>query len=922
MIGQNINQLINIAESQSDERLAQELNPQTETGMLGPTWLPASELSFRQKIRAEAQAQPQNNPPIVQQLAQSVMPPMMPQQQMMPPPQQMMPQQPMMPPQQQMPMAPAGMSAQSQMPPQMFASGGSVKDVLLPDFSSIETLMQGLGGGVGVSDEGTAKWWNPVAGLPHVQYANLQTTGEPMIGLPLGNIGNITQDVSEWAGVYKPPFEQWDQETIDKYLAKQKEENNMSGGGLLENMSGIGVMKNAMEGDMSMMGFLPLLYNQFKGDKDEEEEEAIPMSAGGLVRYAHGGRTEGATKAEQSVLRSLWDKMTRGQKEEMMSEPSEDAHVPFNSYEEARRYKEFIDSPEWEQLVPGGSYEEPPRMSAGGLVKFANGGDVLPSRSMLEDVPFWEGSGPARDLMRLFGIGQGSIGNLRDQIGADPEGFRMFKELDMKPYGESIDPYTSVDPDELEYYRQLATDRPLPEGISPKRASAIRRIRQRRGYGTEEETEKETSARQINQDLRDSLNLIQKGGGKTGEWAGTEETHDRMTKAEDFYEGLMPESRPTGGPLGRSLLQKMREPDALTMSRHFANNPEDYKWLTDLQEEHGDLEGLLRFSEDRQTPIEEIEVTGEKIIPIEEIEVTAKKRPVVESVAELDGIDIKAKPGDNQGRTNATNVTYDQIKGIQQDLDTQLEEIMKPLLNQDNQMNRKWMAIAAGAFNAAQKGAPTLMAGLADLGGGVTTELQNLDKEDQARAEALFDIYYKRQTLAETRRKTDLTYSAAMAGHQMDLDASRYTADISWAKSVADRLGKSVDDVLKATNQWDAAKKNKTLAQFGTEDYVGSIIDYMGQGVQSAGLEYNQMIGNLSRKEQEIIADIPDFDPDNEEHRAEVLAEFTEYLEDNPDMKMLHSDYWSKRVAQDEEGKPMPFDMTSFLTIRPPLAKS
>ena len=115
MIGQNINQLINIAESQSDERLAQELNPQTETGMLGPTWLPASELSFRQKIRAEAQAKPQNNPPIVQQLAQSVMPPMMPQQQMMPPPQQMMPQQPMMPPQQQMPMAPAGMSAQSQM---------------------------------------------------------------------------------------------------------------------------------------------------------------------------------------------------------------------------------------------------------------------------------------------------------------------------------------------------------------------------------------------------------------------------------------------------------------------------------------------------------------------------------------------------------------------------------------------------------------------------------------------------------------------------------------------------------------------------------------------------------------------------------------------------------------------------------------
>lgn len=62
MISENINDLIYMAERQSDERLAQELNPQTETGMLGPTWLPASELSYRQKIRAEAQAQPSNAP--------------------------------------------------------------------------------------------------------------------------------------------------------------------------------------------------------------------------------------------------------------------------------------------------------------------------------------------------------------------------------------------------------------------------------------------------------------------------------------------------------------------------------------------------------------------------------------------------------------------------------------------------------------------------------------------------------------------------------------------------------------------------------------------------------------------------------------------------------------------------------------------
>ena len=118
-----------MAESQSDERLAQELNPQTETGMLGPTWLPASELSFREKMRSGAQAQQQqNNLPIIDQLAQSAMMPqgMPPQQQMMPqgmpqqmPPQQMPPQQ--MPPQQQMmPQEPMPQG----MPPQMMAAGG------------------------------------------------------------------------------------------------------------------------------------------------------------------------------------------------------------------------------------------------------------------------------------------------------------------------------------------------------------------------------------------------------------------------------------------------------------------------------------------------------------------------------------------------------------------------------------------------------------------------------------------------------------------------------------------------------------------------------------------------------------------------------------------------------------------------------
>jgi hypothetical protein len=112
MIDDNINSLIAMAEQQSDQRLAQELNPETETGLLGPAFISASELAYRQKIRSEAQAQPNNNPPIVQQLAQAVTPPMQVSMQNEMP----MPAAPM--PQQQMP---------QQMPPQGFAMGGLIR---------------------------------------------------------------------------------------------------------------------------------------------------------------------------------------------------------------------------------------------------------------------------------------------------------------------------------------------------------------------------------------------------------------------------------------------------------------------------------------------------------------------------------------------------------------------------------------------------------------------------------------------------------------------------------------------------------------------------------------------------------------------------------------------------------------------------
>ena len=78
--------------------------------------------------------------------------------------------------------------------------------------------------------------------------------------------------------------------------------------------------------------------------------------------------------------------------------------------------------------------------------------------------------------------------------------------------------------------------------------------------------------------------------------------------------------------------------------------------------------------------------------------------------------------------------------------------MIKDMTDPKGKMQDKWLAIAAGAFNAAQKGSPTLIQGLADLGGGVVGQLQNLKKEDQLKAQQLFDLY-----------KTKAAYASSMA---------------------------------------------------------------------------------------------------------------------------------------------------------------
>ena len=816
MIGNSINELISIAERQSDERLAQELNPQTETGMLGPAWLPASELAFRQKIRAEAQAQPQTNPPVVQQLAQASMPPMMPQQPMA---QQGMPQQ--MPPQQMMPQQP--------MPPQMMAHGGMVdgatqseKDALLSIWDKMTPEQKEQMMNKSSESDRERKFWDAYEADPDsfakdAQYYDIlqkdrQSAGD-LIGYANGGHVNVGQRLGPlmspddllrrtFPQLYPVPVSP-DQQIVDSAIDQ-----------LMANQPNIAdqANKNAQENEM--------LRNRLA--RMEEESEQYNQSSPATI----------------SPPLTVMGK---------------------------------------DQVGGGISGIDPDDIPNAGNLDIDAEGNIIEEKGILARI-------------------NKELGKVADTLPSS---------TGMGPYSGS---YAQVDPISNEELLEGATDAPYAEDITPLGRDIRRKFREIAGYGTIEETEKEILARQIEKEQGKNLDQIQSSGDTTGylfQEGLSDEDLERYSKAEEFYEGLMGEGRPTGF----SPLQRIGESDSKTISRYFANNPDQYAELQALQKEHGEQEGLLLFAEqnmksDDKEPteaqvLEEIQVTAQKRGPLVDQDGGPPKGTIINKTT--DGTDVTAKASTVQSSTTGRALQDDALLAEQQRLDELKEQIFK------GNMDRKWMAIAAGAFNAAQKGAPTLMQGLADLGGGVTQELQKMDKEDQDRAMALYEIYLQEATLAESKRKTDLTYEAAMYGHSIDS-----------LKDIADRVGKNAKDVLDATKAFNTAQKNKTLGDFGTEQYVGALIDYADMGVTSAALEYNQEVGKLNAKEKEILSDIEDFDPNNPDHIKEAREEMTEYLNDNPSMKLLYNDYWSKRATQDEKGKTIPFDISSSLIIRPP----
>ena len=203
-------------------------------------------------------------------------------------------------------------------------------------------------------------------------------------------------------------------------------------------------------------------------------------------------------------------------------------------------------------------------------------------------------------------------------------------------------------------------------------------------------------------------------------------------------------------------------------------------------------------------------------------------------------------------------------------------------------MQDKWLAIAAGAFNAAQKGSPTLMQGLADLGGGVVGQLQNLKKEDQVKAEQLFDLYKTKATIQSTLRGQNLDYY----------------------KDIADINDKSIDQVMKATNEYHT-QLNK-LRETGELDDVARMelsVDYASFGIPDAQLAYQRGITTIAEQENILEAEVrKDLELGSEdeltdEAKSQMHDKMQEFLEDNPHLRILNEDYWSNAV--DKEGKPL-----------------
>jgi hypothetical protein len=156
------------------------------------------------------------------------------------------------------------------------------------------------------------------------------------------------------------------------------------------------------------------------------------------------------------------------------------------------------------------------------------------------------------------------------------------------------------------------------------------------------------------------------------------------------------------------------------------------------------------------------------------------------------------------------------------DYETLIEKSINKMTDEKGKMQNKWLRIAAGAFNAAQKGSPTLLGGLADLGSGVTEQLLALDKDEQKQAQELFALYSAREKIRYDR------YSS-----QHDYDKDRQTRLSESIKNYNADLARYLNtDITKDMTKREAEAKTAT--------------QYADKGVKPAQSNYGRFVKEIN----------------------------------------------------------------------------
>jgi hypothetical protein len=221
------------------------------------------------------------------------------------------------------------------------------------------------------------------------------------------------------------------------------------------------------------------------------------------------------------------------------------------------------------------------------------------------------------------------------------------------------------------------------------------------------------------------------------------------------------------------------------------------------------------------------------------------------------GEEIKGTP--TTGASDAAK--KDAAYAASSDYETLIQQSINAMTDEKGKMQNKWLRIAAGAFNAAQKGSPTLLGGLADLGAGVTEELLALNKEEQDQAQELFALYAAREKLR--------------------LD--RYTTEYDYDKDRKTRIA----DAIKNYNADLARYLNTDITKDMTKREAEAItaITYADQGVKPAQGNYGRFVKEI----QGIINDIKASDPDltNEEFK-EI---FDERIKSDKALSIVYDNY-------------------------------